>query len=351
VSGPAHEIRLIDCIEALTWRNTETVIGWGHRYDCLLELRLIDHVAENRAAAPLFEAIDRLPSSVRRAFLRRPIIASTLFSGCWRDQDIAIIATHLAHALHRSGASGFETGGRRELGDIAKYRSTSGNALTFVFINDIGPLVAPTPAGLDWGALQRLNDTDEAAVRRKFAAAWEIISVASDQAAEFVDAFTEVVAVQNHPPTQSEFNSSSFSGLVGLAVFTNPMAQVADEAIIVDALVHEAIHAALYTHESMFDPLVPIDAPADIRLVSPWTGARLTLEAFCQACVVWYGLSLFWRRAQEAGVGGTRAEDLQAKAARGFLQRPTDILLNGYPKFIPTDTALLLEGIASKIAT
>lgn len=346
------EIRLLDVVQALMWNDgTDAVIGWSSDYDAVLQSCFRNKVAASPEAIPLAEALDLLSPARRRAVLRRPFVAFNLLSKSWDEQAIRLIAAHLAHELREIGIISPADGvTHREFGTSVKCGSDCGSELAFVLVNEVGPLAAPSFGGLDRAALERLDNAAEAAVQKKLIDAWNIIANVSGGVARFVDTFTEVIVIQRHPPTEAEFNSSSFSGLAGLTVLTNPHASVVDVATMADALVHEAIHGALYAYEAIAGELLLPHMQANIRIESPWTGALLNLESFCQACVVWYGLSWFWQRAQDARLMVPRASALGGKARQGFTRGAVTMILDSHGEFVSQPARRMLEAIAWRMA-
>ena len=100
-----------------------------------------------------------------------------------------------------------------------------------------------------------------------------------------------------------------------------------DTGALADALVHEAIHAILYSIECS-NPLVSA-APAGLLIRSPWSGNSLSIRTYLHACFVWYGLAKFWHAALPAEVfPAERVKQLLAKALSGFRRtNPIDAVL------------------------
>jgi hypothetical protein len=141
---------------------------------------------------------------------------------------------------------------------------------------------------------------------------------------EFVSTFNKVLVIIKDPAEPEMFSSGSTGQFVGRSFLTNPHLSTVDDTLIAEGLVHEGIHGLLYMQERVqdwvFDPELRLPVP---RVVSPWTGTRLPLRPFLQACFVWYGLLHFWGRA--LGSGGFPPTRIQARmlvALRGFLGGP-----------------------------
>jgi hypothetical protein len=109
-------------------------------------------------------------------------------------------------------------------------------------------------------------------------------------AATFVNKSLVVLAVRADMKWQYPY-SSSWRGKPGLAGVTNPHLADNAQAFIINALVHEAIHSALYCYEGNHTFV----RPCGHRAISMWTGASLRLDSLVHAVFVWYGLFHLWR--------------------------------------------------------
>jgi hypothetical protein len=100
----------------------------------------------------------------------------------------------------------------------------------------------------------------------------------------FIRLFTKVAIPMKDPGERPA--SRSNGDYIGRAFLVNPHDGRADEAYLADAVLHEAIHAAVYMAD-LENPWLEgarwyaDDAPST---VSPWTGRRLPLWTFLQAC-------------------------------------------------------------------
>ncbi len=138
----------------------------------------------------------------------------------------------------------------------------------------------------------------------------------------FVSEFTKVVVLQNDPSTA--YSSGSNGAYVGRTIISNPQRPDVDAAELADSLIHEAIHTLLYMQEErqpwVLDPGLIEIVP---RVESPWSGTKLPVRQFLQACCVWYGLLHFWALARAAeSFPEARCRELMARSAGGFLQGP-----------------------------
>jgi hypothetical protein len=161
------------------------------------------------------------------------------------------------------------------------------------------------------------------AALRKLASAMTAIEATDPCVAAFVRRFTLVASIV----TDSEgtrFSSGSVNQYVGRSIFWNAHHPSVDIGLLAEALVHEAIHGFLYMHEACEPWFVePERIPTHPVVTSPWSGARLRLEPFTQACFVWFGLMQFWRIAERSAVfPAGRADKGVASAATGFCKGP-----------------------------
>lgn len=156
------------------------------------------------------------------------------------------------------------------------------------------------------------------------------LRAASPRVAAFVLRFTKVLILQRHG--DEPFSSGSNGQFVGRSAVANPQLPSADGAVLADAVVHEAIHALLYMQELRRGWVLEASLyEATPRITSPWSGRRLPVRAFLQACFVWYGLVNFWAQAHLNGaLNQRRKRDLFARAAGGFLDTPLVNALEPY---------------------
>jgi len=151
----------------------------------------------------------------------------------------------------------------------------------------------------------------------------------------FVVRFTKVLIVQEDHA--EPFSSGSNGDYVGRTVISNP--DEAAEADLADAIVHEAIHSLLYMQEEqqpwIFHPNLFEPTP---RVVSPWSGRKLPLRPYLQACFVWYGLLNLWASACQKKVFETeRSHFLFKRAAVGFLGESLSARVADYRSEISSD--------------
>lgn len=119
---------------------------------------------------------------------------------------------------------------------------------------------------------------------------------------DFTVRFNKALVLQKDPAEPYNFTSGSTGQFVGRSFLTNPHLDTVNEIGIAEGIVHEAIHSLLYMQERKKDWVKVVDLyhPTQV-LISPWTGSRLALRPFMQACFVWYGLLHLWCDALLAG--------------------------------------------------
>ena len=117
----------------------------------------------------------------------------------------------------------------------------------------------------------------------------------------------------------TKFISGSDARYIGRTVMSN--VQGVSPELLVEALVHESIHASLYMADSC-SPWLPTREQtrlAGYRAVSPWTGNRISISSIQEAIFVWYGVYKLWLVALERGLyNEQRVMDRLAFVGRGF---------------------------------
>jgi hypothetical protein len=116
------------------------------------------------------------------------------------------------------------------------------------------------------------------------------------------------------------FRAASTPLCLGRPVLRNPDLPEATIAELVDGLVHETIHCVIDLVEFREPLVLEVSTLASTTVLSPWTGRRLDLNTYLQACLVWYGLWNFWSRGIGAHAIATSVIfRYLAGAAEGFL--------------------------------
>lgn len=145
------------------------------------------------------------------------------------------------------------------------------------------------------------------------------IAVVGGAVRDTVGAFTRVVVIRKEPTSPETFCSLSTRQYTGRIALYNVQTSAADVVKVANALIHEALHSALYIIEDLC-PLIPDRAVArEVTVLSPWTGRSLKLHSFVHACFVWYGLWRFWHLAQGTGAfDEARMRLMRDRAIAGF---------------------------------
>jgi hypothetical protein len=227
--------------------------------------------------------------------------------------------------------------------DVAIRSFTSWSALGDFFLSEEGIIIAQTPiSGLVIDAASpaatcfkssnaldqslQLSCYTDLSLKAKalscFQAAMDGLEAVDTRLAAFVRKFTRVANLI--VDADGRFSSGSTGEYVGRSIFCNAHSSAVDAGILAEALVHESIHSLLYMHETC-EPWVASDdlRANDAVVVSPWTGVRLPLRNYLQACFVWFGLAEFWSMAHGSDAFPVNQCVARYKAAaRGFNSAP-----------------------------
>ncbi len=183
--------------------------------------------------------------------------------------------------------------------------------------------------GMDRGGndLFCLNDKQIANENPRVTEAQKLIKKWSPPTWKFVAIGTELLAIRGESSEPNKFGSASFRGLAGLNLLINPSTTTLQ--IIIEAIVHEAIHSLLYQLEPAFGDFFPDKINSKNPVKSPWTGTIITLDNISQACFVWFGLFNFWEKASLFNTidpeSGVAINNIQ-KIKQGFRNLDTSIL-------------------------
>lgn len=123
----------------------------------------------------------------------------------------------------------------------------------------------------------------------------------------------------SHAGRVTNFISGSDARYIGRTVLSN--VQGVSPELLVEAFVHESIHASLYMADAC-SPWLPTRQQtrlAGYRAVSPWTGNRISISSIQEAIFVWYGVYKLWLVALERGLyTEQRVTNRLAFVGRGF---------------------------------
>jgi hypothetical protein len=307
-------------VEYLTWTDStpQWSTAWLKNYQNELESKLDSVIASSQIMSDsLGLGLQLLNSSAKQQFVTDPFVANALaFSDLSLSARQVELAARLALWLSRSIPPHLRTSlSIQEFGGPEVY--VSGILIDFsreYRFPDRGSgagSLAPIPQELHSLAIERL----EAAI----GALAEIRTAAF----QFVKELTLCLAIRSEGNEQNSFTSGSFAGYAGLSLITNPFAKHVDGLKLADAILHEAIHAAIYMYEVTNEPLLSDKPSGPIRVQSPWTGTFLTCDQYVQACFVWFGLASFWNAALSQGCQPSdRIRALFGRAVKGFDARP-----------------------------
>lgn len=164
---------------------------------------------------------------------------------------------------------------------------------------------------------------------------------------KFVSIGTELLVIRGESSEPHRFSSSSFRGLAGLNMLINSFSN--SLPLIIDAIVHEAIHSLLYQLEPPYGDFFPDKSNSRNPIKSPWTGNIITLDNIAQASFVWYGLFHFWDKASKYNLidkeAGDAKKDLE-KIITGFSNLDLSLLY----KNINTDMFEAISYMKNRLA-
>jgi SAM-dependent methyltransferase len=288
----------------------------------LLDERFRAYCEGNAKLAWLLTAYLGLPEGFRKQFLLSPPVSARL-RDARQAPAFADLAPDFVRVLARSSAraaadpdvAGMLAAFGRDYGELRGIPLDFDS--TFLF-PDRGPKS---------GELRVLQPDRAAQSRQCLEAAFDALEQGNPIALDYVCLLTQRLAVREDLSGYS--GSSSFGDLIGFNLITNVWTELVDTARLVDALVHESIHAGLFLYEAVQGSLIS-DKTWPNLLRSPWTGTPLNCYQYVQACFVWFGLAQLWRSWPTAagGVSAERAGQMHRQASEGFQARPVESLLN-----------------------
>lgn len=321
ITTPPDTISLQELIRAITWRSADDpcVAKWSRiRSQTLRECLSAWARRDPRVETVVAACDDGAPESVERA-LSRPRVAFELLK---RQQERSLTRLDIVAAALVEELSGAADSAGAALTSGTEYLRIdgSGHSMLCDWRSDF-----PFPQGGDTArGLVPYSPPEIPSLRAKIVQAWQSMQLVP-RAFDFSSTFTTLVAARREPSTD-RLTSGSFSGYAGLTLLTNVHVLSADLASLVDALVHEAIHGALYLFELLRQPLLLARLGPTIR--SPWSGNCLSLDSYVQACFVWSGLFNFWNFESSAAIAADdRRQALRLRALNGFRHRPVTKLL------------------------
>jgi hypothetical protein len=307
---------LMDCCHA-----------WVDAYGDLLDRRFRAYCQRNAQLAWLLTAYLGLPDGLRKEFLLCPLVSDQLLI---RDAGhvpaFAAMAADFVRVLARSSASAaadpdlaemFDSFGR-DHGEVRGIPLDFDSTLSF------------PSRGANGRELRTLQPDCAAQARQHVEAALQALEQGNPIALEYVLLLTRCLAIREDEGRPAGiYASGSFPHWIGLTLLTNVLGEEVDAVRLLDALVHEAMHAGLCLYEVVQGPLFP-DKNWPNRVRSPWTGNSLDCYTYIQACFVWFGLAHLWGNwpAGAAGVSCERASQMHRRASQGFQARPVQALMS-----------------------
>lgn len=297
----APQVQLVDVLSALTWSEPWPVgVEWRARYDQLIAARV---AAAADAELVIGECLAGLPDWAVRRVQLEPVVLRQLTSGqpdpMGAARALMVVLERMARGAMTAAPERIEIAGRPG-GDLAVLYDAS--------------LDLPARPGLD-ADLRGVPPELVPEARRRLQDGVALLRALSPPAADFAPRFIDLLCLREEDAAPCY--SGSFETLPGLVYASN--IHVASAFKMVDVLVHEAVHGALYVFETIREPLLAVRC--DARLTSPWTGIPLRAAAYVQACFVWHALAGFWLRAIER-TGDPRCAPFLRRAALGFGRAP-----------------------------
>lgn len=324
---PAMRPDLTTFVQNLSWTPAlvECCRAWLAASRKRLEQRFREYCGRNGKLDWLLTAFLGLRVGRRKEFLLSPPVSDQLLGlEAGRVPAFAVLARELVRVLARStDHSAADPGLAEMLLPLGRdYGDVRGIPVDF-------DSAFPFPSrGANAGELRTLPPERAHLVKQRLETALDALRQGNPVAFTFVRLLTRRLAVREEPSRPEAPASASFGELIGLALLTNPWAKRGDVAWLIDALVHESIHAALFFCEASQESLL-FDRDPVPCIHSPWTGNLLPYHQYVHACFVWFGLAQLWKN-WPAGAGGIPPEqirEMSRKASQGFLARPVASLL------------------------
>jgi HEXXH motif-containing protein len=318
---------LTTLVQNLSWTPLlpECCCAWLATVNQRCEQRFRDYCQRNEKLDWLLTTFLGLGVDQRKEFLLSPPVSYQLLAmEAGRMPDFPVLAGEFVRVLARSDKPGAYPAVAEMLLPLSRdYADVQGIPVDFDSTFRFPSRDAKA------GALHALSPERAHLVKQRLEEALDALRQGNLVAYEFVRLMTRRLAVRDEVRYPEGSTSSSFGELIGLVFLTNLRPERADAAWLIDALVHESIHAALFLCEVSQDAWALDKDPAPC-LRSPWTGNLLPCHQYVHACFVWFGLAQLWK-SWAAGAGGIAAEQSRAmdrRASQGFLACPVESLLS-----------------------
>jgi hypothetical protein len=341
---------LVAIADLLRWAPADyDPLDWRNAFDGHLERRISAVLNQSEPDACIAESLALLAEKTRRRFLSAPAVATMLRCHVGDQFDGRLFARMLLAELAAAGhavelpESLWTARGDRWLDRRAPQRWTCSGvklgdtgiavdlASSFQFPDDEFGVAETAPH----------NSMELEIAIPKVLAAIKALRDACPPALALVTSVVEVLALRRETANATTFYSSTFPGCPGLVRLTNAHLPETSTRLIVEGLVHEAIHCMLHIHEELEEPFVREEEHSHAKVTSPWTGAPIRLQSYIHACAVWYGIYWLWS-ADGFGPSTGEVEFLKQRACRGFQYHPVSIGLAPFSHLLTNSIKALL---------
>lgn len=333
-------MELQDLVETLQWKTGSGIAEpWKTEYLEALDRRFAWLCSAVDAGAELAKAFELLSARQKAEILSYPFIADRLgrTGVAFRHQTVQALADASIEIL--SGKPLLPTSQRLRLPSID----------SDLIVDFDTPLQIAKRGEADPG-LKLVARPQHDSIRAKLHQAAEILADCAIDALLFTNSFVYLVCIREEADDRASFSSVSFSCYPGLAVLSNCHVPGVGAHKLADALVHEAIHGALYLFESTKHPLLRSQPPAHLWLQSPWTGRQLSVDSYVQACFVWFGLAHLWKKMMSSA--DEEASAFRKKAFSGFRLAPVSGENRAtLSEFCAPDTFACLQELENELRT
>lgn len=279
----------------------------------------------------LEEDYSKLNSEEKKHLLRTPeVINKLLWQNDFKEDQLKLFFSYAMEMEQAKQSKKF---------DYAEYSDSSWTLDGSFFISHTGddnfdtfstPYLSDTKIPIDCFSIY--NRIDEEHMPKEWLSESYDYSEAeelTDNLTKIYDSFDSIIKclIQKHvytlllrkiPNKETLFTSGSDGGYIGRILICN--GHTVEDSVIVDALVHEAIHGLLYMIDELnvWQPSREISNEIGRTVVSPWSNNSITIRNLVQAIYVWYGLYNFWDKYGEP-ISEKYREDRLKLIRKGFL--------------------------------
>ncbi|MFH6944221.1 hypothetical protein [Flavobacterium sp. FlaQc-50] len=298
-----------------------------NKFNHFLEKGFLKFIKEN----DLEENYKELNAEEKKNLLRTPEVISKLL---WQSNfDQNQLKVFFSYAIEMEGAK------LKKKFDYAEYSDSSWTLDGSFFISHTGndnfetfstPYLADTKIPIDcFSVYNRMNEEHMPKEWLSTTYDYEEAESLTDNLTQIYNGFDPIVKclIQKHvyalllrkiPEKENLFTSGSDGEYVGRIVVCN--GHTVEDSVIVDALVHEAIHGLLYMIDELnvWQPSREISSEIGRTVISPWSNNSITIRNLVQAIYVWYGLYHFWDK-YGVQISETYRNDRLKLISKGFL--------------------------------